>query len=251
MRRRIQKQTPTRSEGEEVEVLRGAIAAEERHHRGQALEPAEIRVGDLRHALLAARHLVPLEADGPDDLGEGERQHGEVDLGEAHAEEAEDEGEEPGDQPRRREGEEEGHAELLHEEPRRVRADAEVRGVAEGDQPRVADEQVQARGEQRPDHDVIGEEGVVARARRGHEEQRRQHQEPPRRAPRGHRELPVGAAPPSLRRPTFGQTSRRGHLSGRPRRPHGRMMSTAAMRTKTEKMEKRGMNRMPKDSTWP
>ena len=29
------------------------------------------------------------------------------------------------------------------------------------------------------------------------------------------------------------------------------MMSTAAMRAKTEKIEKRGKKRMPKDSTWP
>ena len=56
-------------------------------YAGQPVEPAEVGVGDLGHALLPARHLVPLEADRPDDLGEGEREHREVDAGEPHAEE--------------------------------------------------------------------------------------------------------------------------------------------------------------------
>src|SRR5262245_26869925 len=38
-------------------------------------------------ALLAAGHIIPLEADGPHDLGERHGQHGEIDGGEPHAEE--------------------------------------------------------------------------------------------------------------------------------------------------------------------
>src|SRR6266850_5574668 len=117
-------------QGEEVEVLRRPVA-ERRHRSCHALEPREIRVGDLRHALLPARDLVPLEADRPHDLGEGQREHGEVDAREPHAEEAEHESEQSGQEPGGGEGEEKGHADLLHEEARGVRADAEVRGVAE------------------------------------------------------------------------------------------------------------------------
>src|SRR5262252_4574269 len=73
---------------QEVEVF-GGSPAQERQARAEALEPAEIRVGDLRHALLAPGELVPLEADRPHDLGEGQGEHREVDAGEAHAEEAE------------------------------------------------------------------------------------------------------------------------------------------------------------------
>src|SRR6266852_4388238 len=41
-------------QGEEVEILRRPLAAEERYHARHALQPREIRVGDLRHALLPA-----------------------------------------------------------------------------------------------------------------------------------------------------------------------------------------------------
>ena len=37
---------------------------------------------DAEHAIRAARKLLPLEHDRPDDLREGERQHGEIDAGE-------------------------------------------------------------------------------------------------------------------------------------------------------------------------
>src|SRR6266478_4507147 len=80
----------------EVVIVRRAIAPQEGHRRDDPVEPVEARVGDLGHALLATGHLVPLEADGPDDLGEREGQHREVDAGEAHAEEPEDEGAEAG-----------------------------------------------------------------------------------------------------------------------------------------------------------
>src|SRR5213594_804516 len=170
---------PDRQQGEEVEVLGGAIAPHEGQQAGEALEPAEVGVGDLRHALLAARHLVPLEADGPDDLGEGESQHGEIDLGQPDAEEAEQRGERGCDEAGGGEGQEEGHPGLLHEDAGRVGADAEVGGVTEGDEARVAHQEVQARGEERPDGDVVGEERVEARAHRRHREHREEHQQPP------------------------------------------------------------------------
>ena len=85
---------PHHDHAREVVVVGRAVAAHERQRPRHAVDPLEARVGDLGHALLAARHLVPLEADRPHDLGEREREHREVDPGEAHAEEAEHEGEE-------------------------------------------------------------------------------------------------------------------------------------------------------------
>src|SRR5213593_4251892 len=136
-------------EGHEIEVLGGTIATQERKEGRHPIDPAKVGVGNLRHALLSTRDLVPLEADRPHDLGEGEGEHGEVDAREADAEEAEEESEQSGDEPRRGEGEEKTHAELLHEDARGVGADAEVRGVPEGDEAGVADEEVEAGGEER------------------------------------------------------------------------------------------------------
>src|SRR6266436_890572 len=215
-------------EGHEVEVLSSAVAAEERQKGRHAVDPAEVRVGDLRHALLAPRDLVPLEAYRPDDLGESEGQHGEVDTRQPHAKKAEDEGEQAGDDARGGEGEEKRYADLLHEDARGVGADAEVRRVPEGDEAGVTDEKVEAGGEERPDDDVVGEKGVVARSRGRHEQRGHEHHQRPRNFPGGC-----------------------SHFRGRPRRPQGRMMRTAAMRAKMEKMEKRGKKRMPNDRTWP
>ena len=54
------------------------------------LQPCHAGHGHVGIALLAARHVVPLEADRPHDLGERHGEHRKVDGGEAHAEEAED-----------------------------------------------------------------------------------------------------------------------------------------------------------------
>src|SRR5499426_518724 len=75
-------------QADEIEVLGGPPAPDERHDLADRLEPREIRIRDLRHALLPASHLVPLEADRPHDLREREREHREVDPRQAHTEEA-------------------------------------------------------------------------------------------------------------------------------------------------------------------
>ncbi len=99
--------------------------------------------------------------------------------------------------------------------------------MAEGHEAGVADEEIEAGGKERPDDDVVGHERVEARAEGRHEECRQNDEGRPRHA----REV--------------------AHRSGRPSRPQGRTMSTAAMRAKTAKIEKRGKKRMPKESTWP
>ena len=90
---------------QQVEVVAGPQTVEPR----QPPHPREVRVGHLRHALLAARDLVPLEADGPDDLREGQREHREVDAREPHAEEAEQQREGRGQHAGGGEGQQERH----------------------------------------------------------------------------------------------------------------------------------------------
>src|SRR6266496_3577199 len=194
--------------GEEIKILRRLVAAQDGQPRRRALHPVEGRVGNLRHPLLAARHLVPLEADGPDDLGEGQSQHGEVDPREAHAEEAEDEGEESGHEAPRGKGEQERDAGRLHENAGRVGADAEVGRVAEGHEPGVANEKVEAGGEERPDDDVVRQERVVARSRRRHEEGGTEHDKAPRNPGQHYSDSPAEAPAQSLQRPLFGRTAR-------------------------------------------
>src|SRR5215471_7426893 len=75
-------------QADEIEVLGRPPAPDERDDLADRLEPREIRIRDLRHALLPAGHLVPLEADRPHDLREREREHREVDPRQAHTEEA-------------------------------------------------------------------------------------------------------------------------------------------------------------------
>ena len=100
---------------------------------------------DADDAVVAARHIGPLIGDRPGDLGEGKRQHGEIDAGEAHAEPAEDE----------RAGESQKHSSgdrRLHAEPERfqrdrraIGAEAEIGGVTEGGETPVREQKMQAR----------------------------------------------------------------------------------------------------------
>src|SRR6266542_4062679 len=80
-------------ERDQIESLADAEGVGQR----QLFHPAELGIRHVRQALLAASHLVPLEAYCPNDLREGERQHGEIDFRETHAEEAEHGGKAGGD----------------------------------------------------------------------------------------------------------------------------------------------------------
>src|SRR5262249_56132562 len=96
-------------------------------------------------------------------------------------------------------------------------------GMGEREGGGVSEEEGEGGREQGRDRDVVREKGVVARPDRRHAERRGEDDERPGHAPH--------------------------HLSGRPRRPQGRTMSTAAMRANTAKIEKRGKNRIPNAST--
>ena len=105
-------------------------------------------------ALVAAGHFVPLETDRPDDLRECEGEHREVDLGQAHTEEAKHAGEGRGNQAAGGKGEHEGHAQRLHQQAAAIGAEAEIGRMSEGDQAGRAEQQIEADSEQRLDRDL-------------------------------------------------------------------------------------------------
>ena len=78
-------------QGQQVEAVADAQIAE----AGDRRHPVEIGIGDLRQALVAAGHVVPFVADRPDDLRKRQGQHREIELDQAHAEIAGDQGEQP------------------------------------------------------------------------------------------------------------------------------------------------------------
>ena len=143
--------------------------------QGNRRHPAEIGIGHVGKPLVAAGDVVPFEADRPDDLREGERQHGEIDLGETHAEEAEHQCAKRRAERRGRQRDRERHRIGLHQDAADVGADAEIGDVTERDEAGGAEQQVEAHREQRADRDLRREEGVVARAdpRDGQRQRRR------------------------------------------------------------------------------
>ena len=150
IRRRIRKQMPDQHQRQIEIVLANPHAAETRDIR----HPAEIRIRHIRKPLFATRDVVPFEAYRPHDLCEGESEHRKIDLGQADAEESEDERHNPGNdtgcgEPRRKR-----HAVVLRQDGAGICPSREVRGVAERDQSGGSEQEVQAGREQRKDKDV-------------------------------------------------------------------------------------------------
>ena len=217
-------------QGQEVVLLADAQATNQRQRR----HPRQVRIRHVRQPLLATGDGVPLEADAPHDLGEGEGQHREVDTGEADAEVAEYQRHQPGQKRRAQQADRERHAVRLHQDGAGVGADAEVGGMPEGDQPGVAEQQVEAGCKQGQDDDVGREESVETGAHPGNRRHREQHER-----------HPGNPLDPSAMRCRL-------HRSiGLPNKPQGRTTRITAISTKAAKMEKRGKMRMPKASTWP
>ena len=103
---------------------------------------------------------IPLEDDRPDDLGEGQGQHGEVNLSQADAEKTDDQG------PRRPchgSGEKrqwKGEGCLFHEQGASVSADPEIGCLPERDQAGVPQHEVQADRKEAHDQDVRPQKNV-------------------------------------------------------------------------------------------
>src|SRR5437879_5145321 len=197
----------------------------------EAAEP-DRRHRDAAQPVVTARPVGEVEADEVEQLGEGERQHREVDAAPAQAEEphqsAADE--------RRREARpqrqpERGDLELGERDARAVGAQPPVGGRAERQQPRVAVEQVEAQREESVDQHLRAERLV------------RHH---PREDGEDHEEAEHGVPPPPRRR---GATHSINPCS--PRRPLGRNSSTSAMKMNTMISASLGAKNVVSPTIWP
>src|SRR6266849_2241584 len=183
--------------------------------------PAEEVHGQLRNAaqsVVAARQVGQVKGDEVQELGEGEREHGEVNAAAPQTKEADDHAAQDGEQRPRGESEpERAQLELGERDARAVGAEAVVGGVAEGQEPRVAEEEIEAQREEAEDQHLRGERLVGDQEREDGEEDRE----------RPHRM----AAHPS------GDGARAGHphsmSPASPKRPLGRTRRTSAITTKT------------------
>ena len=122
---------------------------------------------DADQPVVAAGEVVPLEDDGVDDLGERQREHGQVDAGQAHAEPAEQQRASQRHHRRHRERHAHRHGEMLDGEPGAIGAEPEIGGVAERHHAARAHDEVQAGREQCEAKNLDQQElGVAADHRR-------------------------------------------------------------------------------------
>src|SRR5262249_20463395 len=108
--------------------------------------------GYADQAVVAAGEVVPLERDQVDDVAEGQRQDGEVDVRTTTTEVADDQRREgTADRRRQQPDVERQSSDVLEQQPGRVAPDAEIGGLAERDHSSIAHQQVERQREQRPD----------------------------------------------------------------------------------------------------
>ena len=155
-------------------------------HQGQAIVGALVRQPGrgphARDAVAAARDAVPLVDDGPGNLREGQREHGQVHTRQAHREPAEQHGKGGGHQRAEGQGQLHRQAGLAHQQRRAVGRQAEVGGVAEGVHAARAHDEVQADGKQGGHQQVNRQHGDVRR-RASRQGQGHQHQQQCRSGP--------------------------------------------------------------------
>ena len=120
--------------------------------------------------------FLPLEHGGPDDLREGQRQHGEIDAGQPHREPAEQQRAGERDQRRGDEPDAHRHGEPFHQQRRAIGAEAEIGGVAERVHAAGAGDEMQRSGEDHGDQHVDAEDQQIRRALRQQRQQQQQQQ---------------------------------------------------------------------------
>ncbi len=142
-------------------------AQSERHQVVDGLVARPIRRPDAEQAVVAAGDRAPLECHRPDDLGEGERQHRQIDAGKADAEPAEQAADKRGGERRREETGRHRRRLVFDQQGGRVGAETEIGGMAEGCHTAGSHDEMQRGGEQRQDG-KLGEHGqrVVTDAER-------------------------------------------------------------------------------------
>src|SRR6266536_3036273 len=199
---------PDQRVGEVVEAERGVEG------EGGLPEP-ELELGDAAQPVVAARPVGQVEGDEVEELGEGQRQHGEVDAAALQAEEADDRAAGGGEEQARPEPRpQRAHLQLGERDAGAVGAEAVVGGVPEGEQARVAVEQVEAEGEE-------AEEGE-------HRAGPHPHGERADRGPAAHSSSPAS-----------------------PKSPLGRTSSTTAITTNTMISASLGAKNVVRPTTWP
>ena len=163
--------------------VRGVAHSEDAARAERQREPVEGRRGrrprggpDVDEPVVAPGDVAPLEGERPDELREGQRQHGEVDAREAQADPADRH--RRGARRERREQQRRLHPRVGvgHEQRRGVGAAAEEGRVPEAHEPAEAEEEVQARREEREDEHVGREhlrEGRAVERQRGQQGEER------------------------------------------------------------------------------
>src|ERR1700688_2452909 len=169
-------------------------------------------------SIVAAGDLGPLKRDRPGDLRERQRQHGEIDAGEPHAEPAEQKGAREAEDDSRDERGFHPDAQQLERERGAIGAETEIGGVAERNEPAGADQKMQARGKQHEDEHFRGDRGEVIARYEGEGRRRRQAEGDGASAGESGRQRAISA-------PLAMRTS----ASGRPSNHQGRSTSTTAM----------------------
>jgi len=134
---------------------------------------------DAREAVVAAGHFLPLEAHAPHQHGEGQRQHGEIDLRQPHAEVTHHRGHQPGQYHRRRQAGRQRPIVGGEQDGAGIAAYGEIGGVAERDVAGEADQHVEAQRKQGVDQHFGREVDGVAAA--GQRQQRQQQHDDRRR----------------------------------------------------------------------
>src|SRR5437016_6230496 len=198
----------------ESEVVKGERALD-------ADLPAEEVHRQLRNAaqsIVAARDVGQVEGDEVQELGEGQREHGEVDAAAPQTEETDGRAAQDGEErPRPEPQPERAQLELGKRDARAVGAEAVVGGVAEGQESRIAVEEIEAQREQAEDQHLRGKRLVGDQEREDGEED----------SERPHR---MAAQPSS-------DSGRAGHphsmSPASPKKPLGRTRRTSAITTKT------------------
>jgi hypothetical protein len=111
--------------------------------------------------------------DRVEDLGEGEREHREVDRRQSHAEEAVQPGADGGDERGEGEGGQHRQPAALQEQRGPVRSQTERGGMTERHHPAAAHQQLEARGKQREGEHLDEHPHPELRQQRRHDDQQR------------------------------------------------------------------------------
>ena len=162
----------------EHEIVEAGLAGE----RGEA--QGACRARNPRQAIRSAGHRGPLEGDGIEQLGEGERQHREGNAGRQRAHPSDADRDEAGQQRCGKHREQQRHAGVEQQPAAGIGPQAIGGGMAERNEPCVAEHEVEAHGEQ-PEDQRLGEQRHGEGRQSERRQRQQQHDDDQQRAERG------------------------------------------------------------------